>query len=165
MDLVIGANAFSDGGYRQLETEQRYRFNFGTRYRFQKIKGLSAGVNGNYMEGTGGYFILWQNGDSAYYPQGGTVSDYHTIRATIDPFITYYTPKGNRHSLRTRYFNATNINNTNQESRADVWYGEYQYQLHLKKELNITSGITGTYSEVHSDSLYGWQDQKKHLEA
>ena len=112
-------------------------------------------MNGNYSDAHGGYFILWKSGDSAYYPQGGTVSDYHSIRATVDPFITYFTPNGNRHSLRTRYFNATNINNTNQESRADVWYGEYQYQAHLKKDLTITSGITGTYSEVHSDSLYG----------
>lgn len=154
-DLVIGGNGFSDDGYRQLEKEQRYRFNIGTRYRFQKIKGLSAGINGNYMDTHGGYFILWTSGDSAYYPQGGSVSDYHTIRATLDPFITYFTPKGHRHSIKTRFFEATNVNNTNQESISKVWYGEYQYQLHLKKNLNITNGFTGTYSEVHSDSLYG----------
>ncbi len=155
LDLVIGGNSFSDEGYRQLEKEQRYRFNFGTRYRFQKVKGLSAGINGNYMETKGGYFILWQSGDSAYYPQGGSVSDYRTKRATIDPFITYFNRKGHRHSLKTRFYNATNTNNTNQESISKVWYGEYQYQLHLKKNLTITSGFTGTYSEVIADSLYG----------
>ncbi len=81
-DLTIGGNAFSDDGYRKLENEQRYRFNFGTRYRFQKIKGLSAGINGNYRDTNGGLFLLWQSGDSAYYPQGGSVSRYHTTRAT-----------------------------------------------------------------------------------
>lgn len=155
LDLVIGGNGFSDGGYRQLEKEQRYRFNFGTRYRFQKLKGLSAGINGNYMDTHGGFFILWASADSAYYPQGGSVSDYHTTRYTLDPFITYFTPKGHRHSLRTRFYEATNVNNTNQESISKVWYGEYQYQLHFKNELNITSGFTGTYSEVIADSLYG----------
>lgn len=154
-DLVLGGNGYSDAGYRQLEKEQRFRFNCGTRYRFQKVSGLSAGINANYMETNGGYFILWQSGDSAYYPQGGSVSDYHTVRAAIDPFITYYTRKENRHSLRTRYYIATNKNNTNQESISKVWFEEYQYQLRLKKDLTITSGVTGNYSEVISDSLYG----------
>jgi iron complex outermembrane receptor protein len=154
-DLTIGANSFLDEGYRKLETDNRNRFNFGTRYRFQKLKGLSAGLNGNFMDARGGYFILWQNADSAYYPQGGSVSDFHTKRLMLDPFITYFSPNGNRHSLRTRFYQAVNTNNTNQESVSDVWYAEYQYQLHLKKDLNITSGVTSTYSEVHSDSLYG----------
>lgn len=154
-DLVLGGNNFIDEGYRQLEKEQRSRLNFNTRYRFQKAKGLSAGMNGNLMDTRGGYFILWHNADSAYYPSGGSVSEYHTKRTTLDPFLIYHSPKGNKHSLRTRYYKAVNTNNTDQESVSDVWYGEYQYQLHMKKDLNITSGITGTYSEVHSDSLYG----------
>ncbi len=155
LDLVLGGNSFIDEGYRQLEKEQRNRFNFSKRYRFQKLKGLSSGVNGNIMDTRGGYFILWHNADSAYFPSGGSVSEYHTKRTTLDPFLLYYSPKGNKHSLRTRYYKAVNTNNTNQESVSDVWYGEYQYQLHLKNDLNITNGVTGTYSEVHSDSLYG----------
>ncbi|MFI5164186.1 MAG: TonB-dependent receptor domain-containing protein [Bacteroidia bacterium] len=154
-DLTIGANAFLDGGYRQLETTQRYRFNFGTRYRFQKIKGLSAGLNGNYMDTHGGDFLLWKSGDSAYSPQGGKISEYHTTRATIDPFITYFSPNGDEQSLRTRFYQAVNLNNTNQQSVSDVYYAQYQYQLHLKKDLTVTNGITGMKSKVISDSLYG----------
>ncbi len=155
LDLVLGGNSFSDEGYRQLEKEQRHRFNFGTRYRFKKVSGLSAGLNGNYMDTKGGYFILWQNADSAYHPQGGTVSDFHTKRLSLDPYLIFVSRKNNKHSFRSRYYQAVNTNNTNQESVSDVWYGEYQYQLHLKKDLHITSGVTGTYAEVHSDSLYG----------
>lgn len=154
-DLVIGGNNFIDEGYRKLEKEQRGRLNFNTRYRFQKVKGLAAGINGNLMDTRGGYFILWHNADSAYYPSGGSVSEYYTKRTAFDPFVIYSSPKGNRHSLRTRYYRAVNTNNTNQESVSDVWYGEYQYQMHLKKNMNITGGITTAYSEVHSDSLYG----------
>jgi len=153
-DLVLGANGCFDAGYRQLEIENRYRFNFGTRYRFQKIKGLSAGVNGNYMDNHGGYFILWKSADSAYRPQGGAVQNYHTTYTTIDPYITYYRPNGDRQSLTTRLYHYTNANNTSQSSVADVYYAQYQYQALLKKALTITSGITTTYSEVHSDSLY-----------
>src|SRR5581483_5951594 len=73
-DLVLGGSAFNDQGYRQLETDQRYRFNFNTRYHFEKVKGLSAGLNGNIMQETGGLFLLWQNADSgAYKPEGGSL--------------------------------------------------------------------------------------------
>jgi iron complex outermembrane receptor protein len=153
-DLTLGGNACSDDGYRQLETEQRYRFNFNTRYRFQKIKGLSAGVNGNHMNNHGGYFILWKSADSAYFPQGGAVQNYHTTYTTIDPFITYYKLNGDRQSLTTRFYHYTNSNNTSQSSVADVYYAQYQYQAYFKNNLTATSGLTGTYSEVHSDSLY-----------
>ena len=154
-DLVIGGNGFFDDGYRLLEKEQRGRFNFGTRYRFQKIKGLSAGINGNYMDARGGNFILWKSADSAFYPQGDSIQEYHNTRATLDPFITYFTQGGNRHSLRTRFYESNNKNSTNQGAVADTWYGEYQFQLHLKNDLTITNGIVGTRSTVVSDSVYG----------
>lgn len=155
LGVVLGGSGFSDEGYRKLEKEQRVRFNCGTLYKFEKIKGLSAGINANYMGAKGGLFILWQNGDSAYYPQGGSVTNYNNIRATIDPFIIYYTPKQNKHSLRSRYYLAVNKNNTNQESISKVWHKEYQYHMRFEKNLNIINGITGNYSEVTSDSMYG----------
>ena len=36
LDLVVGGNVYSDDGYRQGETEDRYRLNANTRYRFKK---------------------------------------------------------------------------------------------------------------------------------
>ncbi|MEW6467977.1 MAG: TonB-dependent receptor [Bacteroidota bacterium] len=155
LDLVVGGNVFSDEGYRFLEKEQRYRFNYNLRYRSRKIEGLSFGVNGNYMKVEGGLFILWHNADSAYYPQGLTIQNYSNSRVTIDPFVTYFDGKGNRHSLRTRYYQTRNTNDTQQESTADLYYGEYQYQKRFEKELTLTSGLAFTYSEVSSDSLYG----------
>src|ERR1051326_4416262 len=113
-DLVVGGNVFSDDGYRMLETEQRYRFNFNTRYRFKKVKGLSVGVNGNHMVVDGGLFILWASADSAYYPQGGNVQIYTNTRTTIDPYVTYITPKGGKHTLRTRFFRSWNVNDKDQ---------------------------------------------------
>lgn len=156
LDLVIGANVFDDKGYRELETEQRYRANVNLRYRFKKVKGLSVGVNSNTIRTQGGLFLIWQDADSgAYRPSGGDLSHYTTLRTNIDPFITYYTSGGARHSLKGRFFRTTNLNDTDQESRADVYYSEYQFQKHFKKELTVTSGLVYNYSEVHSGSLYG----------
>ncbi|MCE3279488.1 MAG: hypothetical protein K0S44_1679 [Bacteroidetes bacterium] len=156
LDLVIGANVFDDKGYRELETEQRYRANVNLRYRFKKIKGLSVGVNANTIRTQGGLFLIWQDADSgAYRPAGGDLSHYTTYRTNIDPFLTYYNDSGARHSLRGRFFRTKNLNNTNQESTADVYYSEYQFQKRFKKDLTVTTGLVYNYNEVHAGALYG----------
>jgi outer membrane receptor protein involved in Fe transport len=156
LDVVIGANVFNDQGYRELETEQRYRANVNLRYRFKKIKGLAIGVNANTIRTQGGLFLIWQDADSgAYRPAGGNLSHYTTYRTNVDPFITYYNSKGARHSLRTRFFRTKNLNDTDQESTADVYYSEYQYQKRFHNELTWTTGLVYNYNEVHSGALYG----------
>jgi outer membrane receptor protein involved in Fe transport len=158
LDLVIGGNLYSDQGYRYLETEQRYRANANLRYRFskKKLQGLQVGVNVNTIRTQGGLFLIWENVDSgAYRPSGGDLSHYTTYRTNIDPFVTYNTKNNGRHTLRGRYFTTKNLNNTNQESTADVYYSEYQYQKHFDKGLTWTLGAVCNYNEVHSGPLYG----------
>jgi outer membrane cobalamin receptor len=155
LDIVIGGNLYNDEGYRYLETEERYRVNTNLRYRFKKIKGLSVGLNFNTIRTQGGLFLLWTKPDSALYPAGGNLSHYTTYRTNVDPFVTYYTDNGGRHTIRGRFYRVTNLNNTNQESTADVYYAEYQYQKHYKNGLTWTAGAVYNYNEVHSGPLYG----------
>jgi iron complex outermembrane receptor protein len=155
LDLVIGSALFSDEGYREGEREQRGRVNFNLRYRSKKIEGLNIGLNGNAQYAKGGLFLIWQNADSgAYRPLGGRTLDYTTIRANIDPYLIYYSQKGDRLSIRTRYFNVTNLNESRQQSFAHLYYTEAQYQKKLENNLTLTTGITNIYSVVESD-LYG----------
>ncbi|CAN5209205.1 hypothetical protein BH09BAC5_BH09BAC5_08290 [soil metagenome] len=149
-DLVLGGHLFNDDGYRYLETEQRQRLNVNTRYRFKKVSGLSAGVNVNMMRNTGGLFILWYDDNHAYIPSDSTIQNYKNYRANIDPFITYYSPKGHRHTIHTRYFRTDNNNDTKQGAKADFFYGEYQYQFRFKNKVTLTSGIVGNYTKVKS---------------
>jgi outer membrane receptor protein involved in Fe transport len=155
LDLVIGANLYNDDGYKKLETEQRYRANVNLRYRFKKIKGLSVGVNANTIRTKGGLFLIWVSPDSALYPTGGDLSHYTTYRTNVDPYITYYTKKDGRHTLRTRFYRTKNLNNTNQESTGDVYYSEYQYQKRFKNNLVWTTGAVYNYNEVKSGDMYG----------
>lgn len=158
LDIVVGGHVFDDDGYRELETEQRMRANANLRYRFAKVKGLSAGVNSNWMETKGGLFLLWQDADSgAYRPSGGEIQNYNNVRFNIDPFVSYSTPTG-KHSLRTRFFRSDNKNDTEQSSRADLYYSEYQYQKRFKHDFTVTAGAVGTYSTINADSLYGQHD-------
>lgn len=156
-DLVLGGNVYDDEGYRQGETEQRYRLNANTRYRFKK-EGLYAGVNANVMFTEGGLFLLWENDSSgAYIPKGGiedsttTISLYETTRTSIDPYFTYIGKKGSSHKLKTRYYNTNNKNNTNQQAKASMYYAEYQYQKKFDDFLTLTGGIVEMYSEVKSE--------------
>ena len=161
LDIVVGGNMFLDEGFRKGEHEERIRLNSNLRYRFKKIEGLSVGVNLNHMKTDGSLFFLWKNDTSgAYIPAANTLSDYTTFRTNIDPFITYFDKKGNTHKLRTRWFNTTNQNNTNQESEADLYYGEYQFQHKFKNKLVITSGLVGQGSKVRSE-LYGDHDGRQ----
>lgn len=171
LDVVAGGHVFSDEGYRELETEQRARLNLNTRYRFKKVPGLSTGVNFNGMHTTGGLFILWLDGDTgAYRPAGGNIQQYSNKRFTVDPFVSYYGKKGNKHNLRTRYFRTDNRNDTRQGAVADLYYGEYQYQKQFENKLTVTSGYVVTYSNIVSDlykdhyaanqAFYGQLDKK-----
>ena len=154
-DLVVGGALLTNSGYRQNNDEQSYRGNFNTRYRSKKHKGLSYGINANFMDRKGGEFILWQDGDSGIFkPSAGFIQRFHNSRLNIDPYIVYFNDKGSRHSLRTRYFNTTNINNTGQDNKDDLFYGEYQFQKHFRNELTWTSGITGNYC-ISNSLLYG----------
>ncbi len=156
-DVVIGGNLYDDDGYRYLETEQRYRANTNLRYRFKgKLQGLQVGLNVNTIRTKGGLFLIWENPDSgAYRPAGGDLSHYTTYRTNVDPFLSYYTKHNGRHTLRGRFFRTINKNNTDQESTADVYYSEYQFQKRFEKGLTATMGGVYNYNEVHSGPLYG----------
>lgn len=172
-DLVLGGHLYDDDGYRgglvnqtvgtgtnavtervmKNENENRARFNANMRYNFKKIPGLSVGLNTNMMDVKGGLFFLWKHADSAYVPND--IQKYSNKRFNIDPFITYFFGNGNKLSLRNRYFLTLNKNDKDQESTAELYYNELQYQKRFKNELTLTSGALYMEQQIYSDSLYG----------
>lgn len=156
LDLVLGANYFNDEGYREGEKEQRLRFNFNTRYRFKNIKGLSVGINGSGMTSKGGLFVLWLDKDSgALRPLPGTLSNFTSIRANIDPHVTWYAPNGDKHILRSRFFYTDNQNDTRQSATSLVNYNEYLYQKSFTPNTKLNAGLVYITNKIWSDSLYG----------
>ncbi|MCC7232785.1 MAG: TonB-dependent receptor [Bacteroidia bacterium] len=154
-DLVAGGYMLDDEAYRRGENERRLRLNANTRYRFGKSGRTSAGINFNHMVTDGTLFFLWKNDTTgAYIPATNTLSDYTTYRTTIDPYFTCFDRKGGSHKIRTRWFNTVNQNNTNQNSTADVYYAEYQFQKHFTDKVTITTGLVNQAGAVNSE-LYG----------
>lgn len=160
-DLTASAVFFNDQSYRQGEHLQYGRTTGNIRYRFPKNQGLQAGVNYNIYLSDAGTFVIWKDGNNPLIPADNTISNGRNHRFSIDPYVTYADQKGNKHSLRTRLFKTINqiTNDASKNSKSDLYYFDYQYHKTIdakeKGRLNLTGGITNTYSGITSDSLYG----------
>jgi outer membrane cobalamin receptor len=155
-DLVVGGNMLQDQKFKRGEFENRVRFNTNTRYRFKKAPGLSIGANFNTQFADGSLSFIWQSDTNAYIPQ--SLSDYNTYRTSVDPYITYVSPNGTSLKFRGRYFRSNNLNNTNQQSKAESYYREYQFQKPIQQKLILTIGAVETYSKVISQLYSGNHD-------
>ncbi len=172
-DLVLGGVVYDNHGFRQFERDNKVRLNFNTRYRITDR--ISVGVNGNINRGSSVSYFLWQDpNDGAYEsfqrleeplytlasivgfnPEFNTTTSSQTFRYNIDPFLTIFDKKGNRHKILSRYYHINNDNGNNQANKSDLLYGEYQYQRNFENAgLNLVAGTVGsvTYSEAQ---LYG----------
>ncbi|MFH0894089.1 MAG: TonB-dependent receptor [Bacteroidota bacterium] len=152
LDVVFGANVYNEDSYREKEYAERYRGNVNLRYRDKKVKGLSYGVNFNSMYQKKSDFFLWKSADSAYSQMPNTSEPLRGVRMNVDPYVVYFTPKGYRHTLRTRFFRHTNLfDDTTKNNKANLFYGEYQFQRIIIGNMTMTAGITGMYSEANAN--------------
>lgn len=162
LDLVLGGNAFTDNGYVGPEPlpadtiardpyrlgpggyEHRMRFNTGLRWRSEGIKGLSFGVNGNVMKSRSTSVFIWNDTDRGLYrPFPGTVTRTIGTQFYVDPFVTYHSPGGTRHSLRTRWHRQIFDNDNGQGNSNNTHHAEYQAQqkMDLLGETVFTGGL------------------------
>ncbi len=166
-------------GFRQGEIEDRLRLSGTVYFKPKKLDRLKFGVGYNVHYSKGGNFIIWQSDTLGYTPSGGadtsvagsTLTYNKGWRISIDPYLKYISKKGNKHQLKTRFYDVinTNLNNASQSSTAKVYYADYQYQKAWKKT-TVTSGATSTYNSVKSGlfgnhyslnlAVYGQIDQK-----
>jgi outer membrane receptor protein involved in Fe transport len=174
LDLVLGGNAFGDGGFIGPDLiepdslaadpyrvgpggyERRIRFNTGLRWRNGKVKGLTYGLNANAMESRSSSVFIWSDTDAGLYrPEPGTVTTTRGMQYYVDPFITYHSKAGTRHSLRTRLHRQVFDNDNDQSNSNRVLHGEYQVQqrVDLFGETVITAGVLGRRVESEA-ALY-----------
>lgn len=157
-DVGAQFNAFNDQGYRQGETEQRFRGNFQLAYRPNNQWHFS--LNGGGMSSKGGLFFLWESDTTAFIPRGGldtattTISYYNSYRAHLDPQITFYAQNGDKHLLRGRYFFTENNSLTQPSAQSGNWFTEYQYLHTYGDNKALTAGMMYSHTVVLSQ-LYG----------
>lgn len=155
-DLVVGGNFFNDQSFRIGEKETRGRININTKFQHKKKKGLFYGVNSNAQLSDVDLFFVWKEKDSVLTPSPGTNSSGLNNRFNIDPFIEYFAKNGDKHSLKTRWFNTDNNNQVDptQSSTSNLFFGEYQFKKQIDTNFTLTSGGTFIKTLVNSQ-LYG----------
>lgn len=148
----IGANMYLDSGYRQGESEKRFRINGSFYYRPQKLTKFRTGLSYNFQYQDVNMFILWKNDSNCYQPMDGTLNRQKAIRFNIDPYFKYFDSKNNKHYLRTRYYLVTTGNNENYKdaSFAQLFYTDYQFQKKIFAGLNLTAGAMANLGTVKS---------------
>lgn len=162
LDLVTAGFYLRDEGYRYLEETQRYRFNFNTRYKDQKVEGLTYGLNANFLKNETASALIWQGYETAYIPLDSSVTKTSGDVYNIDPFITFKNPRNNdSHQIKSRFMHVVNDNSTKnnkdgQDNKSDTYYVEYQYQKIIEKlKLNWTSGAVYEYVDAKSELFQG----------
>ena len=167
LDLSIGGNFFKDDGYRYKEITDRKRFNLNSTYKSKKIKGLSYGLNANFLFQSTGSAIVWDGLDRAYIPLNEEITTTNGDTYNIDPFITYMY-NNNRHSLKTRYLKVINDNSTadqddGQDNESELYYSDYQWQKNLEEyNLRITTGTTNEIVYGRSELFQGNNTRRNH---
>ncbi len=157
LDLVTGINLFNDEGYRESNFEERARANIALRYSPAKLKSLSFGLTANIQWQHNSDFFIWQNADSGAFLQNpGVITPTKGFRFNVDPTVTYYDNKNNKHSLKTRYYRVKNRfeDDPDKNNGSDLYFGEYQFQKSIREKLNLTFGIMGLYGLTDAN-LYG----------
>ena len=154
LDVVVGGRYYRLSSYLQDINETRGSVDLKLRYRVPKT-GLSFGTSASYSRENADRFIFFKNSREGGYqilPGAGSTDTYNNF--CLAPFITYYTPKGNRHKLTAMYFNLTDVEHEGGNKPAEILTGEYQYQHHFDKSFVWTTGLNGSYGWMNNRDLY-----------
>ncbi len=165
--IVFGGNIFNDFGYQKGVENRRGRFNFSTKKDWEKIRGLSHGVNGNFMYSHNDDAIMYTNDSLGYIPLDEDPAKYTQMMMNIDPYLSYVNPLNNtKHDLKIRLFRDDYNPNGGDAAYSNVFYSDYQFQKTWEEinstflpftlnHLVSTSGITRNKIFAHDDDVYG----------
>ena len=173
-DLVIGGNLNWDHGYiggpikgpfvqdtiseeftdKQMQSK-RGRLNFNLRRRSKKYKGIQYGINGNFMYQKTNMVFAWLDDTSGIYrAYPGAVLLQDQFIFNVDPYFSFTSKIGVKHSLRTRIMYTDNKMTSNQSNSSQIYYADYQFKKEFKflkeKSFDFIGGVSSQYN--HSDA-------------
>ncbi|RLD74435.1 MAG: hypothetical protein DRJ02_03070 [Bacteroidetes bacterium] len=149
---VVDTTELTDADMRNF----RARINFNIRRRPKSIEGLNFGLNGNMMFNKKATPLAWLN-DTSFFYRGypGAVLAANVFTVYFDPFINYYSPKGNKHQFTNRilYNDSRAIND--QSNSALMIYNQYQFRKNFIKnsraDVNLVAGLSSEYTKSRAN--------------
>ena len=179
-DLVLGGNVNWEHGYigapikgvEVIDTisedftddqmqSKKMRFNFNLQQRSEKVKGLQYGINGNFMLNQTNLTLAWLDDSSGLYRgYPGAVLLQNQSIFNVDPYISYTSRLGVKHSLKTRFLHTNNEMSGNQSNRGQVYYADYQFKKSFtflkEKSFDFIGGVSSqfndSYAEIYSNN-------------
>ena len=186
-DLVIGGNMNWEHGYigspikgpevidtisedftdQQMQSK-KVRLNFNLRQRSEKLKGLQYGINGNIMMNRTNLTLAWLDDTSGLYRgYPGAVLLQNQLIFNVDPFVTFRTRLGVKHSLKARFLYTNNEMSGNQSNRGQVYYADYQFKKEFnflkEKSFDFIGGVTGQFNDSYAEIYSGDNDPTNQL--
>ncbi len=166
------ADFWRESGYRDPGQSLQGRFMAMSRFRPEKVKGLTFGVNAAYRFDSSQTFLFWDSylpsdtvvsfaGDTIFNSLGafsGRQSQRGQLntRWTLDPFIKYLAKNEDIHFYRGRIMRTRNVNDTDQSNTNWLVYNDYQYtKFLLDDRMTWVAGVTGIYNLSEASPLYG----------
>ncbi len=153
-------NAVFSGRVLYADDPQAAVFNrsarLGAKLKHDITNQLSIGLNTGFNIGKIGEQFFWQNEkEGAYLPFAGSDSEIDFMRLTIDPSITYFDTKGNRHQFLSRYYFINNDQTGNRRSRSDFILGDYQFSRSFEEfgGFDLVAGATGNYTKTNTETF------------
>lgn len=149
-DLVGGGYAFQSRSYNQTSKAAYQRINGSIQYRITDR--LSVGSHFNLNSRESNSFFYWKDGVTAFFrPDSLTLSNSNSFRFHVDPYVTYFDPGGNKHSLRSRIYVVDNQVSSGQSNSSTLVYNEYQFQKNWgKTKWMTTAGIVSAHNKTNS---------------
>lgn len=152
-DLVLGGFYTRQESYNKDTYKEYGRMNVSLRHRMTDR--LVLGLNANINLGRAGSFFYWKGADNLFEGTPSTITNRERNRYNIDPTLTYFDKKDNRHRVMGRFYHVDNDNDSNQSNKSSLFYGEYQFQRKMKKwGIVTTAGVVSSGTTVDAE-LYG----------
>ncbi len=133
----VGGSFYLNNTVYENGSEYLARVNYRLKWLSKRNSKLSWGFAGNLMYNKDYEFFYWQNDrDGAY--KAAAANSFENIRITIDPFVTIYDKKNNRHEIKTRtYFNRPSFN-----TKTILENINYQFSKnYTTKNLTVIAGL------------------------
>jgi len=176
-DFVVGGEVYNDQSYIGTEErvsdfrdhnstakgkfEKRYRLNFASRYRFEKVKGLSVSLNGNFMYTEHAQPQMWFDADTNIFMScKDALTQLKDFIFYLDPSVKYLSEKGGVHTLKNRilYIDSKDIKGL-VDAQTMMVFDEYQYNKTFHKiGMSIVAGASNQYITSYGPVFNGAGD-------
>ncbi len=157
-DFAVNGAYNTDESHLLNDTRNRMRLFVKNRYRASEKVTLGLNVNAAYEFGD--FYFLWADfratgrSDSLNYVlDAADMVDIKQFLFNMDPYLTYFDKKGNKHHFKGRYYMmATRIGN-GEDTDGGLGHGEYTFHGSLKVKgvaLDFVTGASASHSMIDS---------------